>query len=99
MAQFLKTNTTAAGPVSLTAGVTRNYRKASIFACKGLDGPTASPNTGTVYLGFSAGAGEQPMEMQPGDERTFGNEQGMLDLAGIFLKVATDGDGVVVVYH
>jgi len=98
MPNFLKTSTQGAAPVALS-DVTKNYRKCTIIACKALTGPTAAPNTGVVYLGRSATANQQPLEMQPGDERSFDAAPGgMGDLAGLFLKVATTGDGVVVEY-
>jgi hypothetical protein len=97
MAQFLKTTTTAAGPTALsTTKTTRNF---TLIACKGLDGPTASPNTGKVFIGQSAAASQQPIEMSPGDERSFEKEGGVFDLASFYLTVATNGDGVVVIYQ
>lgn len=99
MAQFLKTTTTAAGPTALSSTLL-TCRKFTLIACKGLGGPTASPNTGTVYIGQSATASEQPLEMSPGDERSFGDATGpVMDLSKFYLTVGTNGDGVVVIYH
>ena len=99
MPNFLKTSTAAAAPVALKSTIT-NYNTATLIACKGLNGPTASPNTGTVKIGSSGNANEQPVEMAPGDQVVFKAPSGGLwDLQGIFLKVATDGDGVVVEYR
>ena len=96
--QFLKTTTTAAGPTALRSGTTTT-RKFTLIACKGLDGPTASPNTGTVQIGMSATASEQPFELAPGDERTFENVNGAYDLSKIYLTVATNDDGLVVIFQ
>lgn len=99
MAQFLKTTTTAAGPTPLAAALL-TCRKFTLVACKGLSGPTAAPNTGKVYIGQSASASEQPLEMSPGDERSFGDVAGpMMDLSKFYLTVGTNGDGVAVIYH
>lgn len=95
MAQFLKTTTVADGPTQLSA-VPLNYHNASIIAQKGLDG---TANAGTVKLGYSASASEQPLELEPGDERTFrAPAHGRGDLSQLYLTVANDDDGVVVVY-
>lgn len=98
MPQALITSTAAANPVPLANQCT-NYRKLTLIACKGLGGPTASPNTGVVSIGNSAAANEQPILLNPGDERNFdAPPHRMDDLQQWFLKVATDGDGVVAVY-
>ncbi len=101
MAQFLKTTTTAASPVSLTA-ITTNFHQATIIARKSLDGSAGGGvNAGSVYLGYSSAAGEQPLELTPGDQVLWkgpGNGKGMDDLKNIFLTVANNGDGVVVIY-
>lgn len=95
MPQFLKTTTVAAGPTCLVDKCT-NYRQLTLIACKGLDGPSASPNTGTVYIGNSPVAGEQPFEMNPGDERSFNTaDMKMEDLQRWFVSVDNDDDGVV----
>jgi hypothetical protein len=99
MAQFLKTTTTTAGPTPLSSTLL-TCRKFSLIAAKGLNGPSASPNAGVVFIGQSATAGQQPIEMSPGDERSFGDANGpLMDLSKFYLTVATSGDGVVVIYH
>ena len=81
------------------ASVCTNYRTLTLLACKGLNGPTLSPNTGRVRIGNSSTAGEQPLEMMPGDERSFPAAAGkMEDLQKWFLAVETNGDGVVAIY-
>lgn len=98
MPQKLITTTIAAGPTVL-ASVCTNYRQLTLVACKGLGGPTTSPNTGLVKIGNSSAANEQPFEMNPGDERNFdAANMKMEDLQRWFLTVATDGDGVVAHY-
>lgn len=95
---FLKTTTVAAGPTALASSMT-TARRFTVTACKGLDGPTASPNTGTVKIGQSATASEQPWELEPGGERTWDLASGFYDLNKFYLTVATNGDGVVVSFQ
>ena len=98
MPQFLKTTTIAAGPTCLVSKCT-NYRSLKLIACKGLNGPTAAPNSGLVRIGNSAAANEQPLEMNPGDERSFDAAAGKQeDMSKWYLVVAADGDGVVAIY-
>lgn len=98
MPQLLKTATISAGPVPLVAKCT-NYRTLKLIACKSLAGPTAAPNTGMVKIGNSASVNEQPIEMNPGDERSFDAAAGKQeDMAKWFMTVANDGDGVVAIY-
>ena len=95
MAQALITSLAAANPVPLASQVT-NYRKLTLVGCKGLNGPTLSPNAGPVYIGNSATAGQQPFIINPGDERNFDAAVGkMEDLQRWFLVVGNNGDGVV----
>lgn len=99
MPNFLVTTTVAAGPTPLSA-VPLNCRKANLIACKGLDGPTASPNTGTVKVGRSPTASQQPIEMASGDERSYEAVAGArMNLQTIFFTVANNGDGLVVDYE
>ena len=99
MAQYLITSTVAAGPTPLSSAV-KNARNFTLIACKGLDGPTASPNTGVVNVGNSAAAGEQPIEFNPGDERGWSPVDGrMYDLSQFHFTVATDGDGLLVIHY
>jgi hypothetical protein len=99
MPQLLKTSTAAADPVQLSAAA-KNFRHATMIACNSLNGPSAGPNTGRVQIGLSAATDEQPIEFNPGDERTFtAPAGGMLDLSQYYLKVANNGDGLVIVYQ
>lgn len=99
MPQLLKTSTAAAAPVQLAASAT-NFRTATMIACKSINGPSAGANTGRVQIGVSATDAQQPIEFNPGDERVFHAAAGqMLDLSQYYLKVANDGDGLVVVYQ
>lgn len=93
--QFLKTSTAAAAPVALSA-TALTFRTATVLAQKALDGTL---NTGNVKLGFSAAADEQPIELAPGDQQVFEVPVGQeWDFQSLYLKVATNGDGVVVLY-
>lgn len=98
MAQFLKTTTVAAGPTALSSDV-KTCRQFTLIACKGLDGHSSSPNTSTVKIGQSSLASEQPIELEPGQERSWENTAGVYDLSKFYLSVATNGDGVVVIHH
>lgn len=98
MAQFLITTTVAAGPTPLSS-VVKNCRNFTLIAANTLQGPTASPNAGLVKVGNSALADEQPIELNPGDERGFAQRaNAMYDLSQYYLAVANDGDGLVVVH-
>ena len=99
MPQLLITSTAAAAPVQLST-VPKNFRHATLIACNSLNGPSAGANTARVQIGLSAAANEQPIEFNPGDERSvLAPAQGMLDLSQYYLKVANDGDGLVIVYQ
>ena len=107
MPQKLVTATVAGGPVNLASGTTSvnaavttvNYRTLKVVACKGLGGPTASPNTGRVNVGGSGSANQQPFDLTPGMERSFDAAAGKQeDMTKWWLSVQNDGDGVVVIW-
>jgi len=99
MPQFITTATVAAGPTQLSSTV-KNFRTATMIACKSINGPTAGPNASKVRIGLSGTAANQPIEFNPGDERVFYAAPGqMLDLSQYYLVVTTDGDGLVVIYQ
>lgn len=57
-----------------------------------------SANSGNIWIGFSATNGAQRRLMAPGDVWAITADQGQkLDLAGIYVDVATNGDGVTYV--
>ena len=92
--QFLKT-TTAAAIVALQAA-SLYVRWCLIIAQKDLAG---TANAGVVRLGTSIAANSQPWPLSPGDEFTVPIPDGSkLDLSKLFLSVATNGDGVTVLY-
>jgi hypothetical protein len=99
MPQFAITNSSTTTPVQVSS-VAKNFRTATIIACKTVQGPSASPNTGRVQIGVSANNNEQPLEFNPGDERVIHAAAGqMLDLSQYYLQVANANDGIVVIYQ
>ena len=99
MPQFLKTNSSTTVPAQLS-DTAKNFRTATMIACKSIAGPTAGANTGRVQLGVSAVNNEQPIEFNPGDERVFHAAAGqMLDLSQYYLQVANANDGLVIIYQ
>lgn len=93
--QILKTSTAAAAPVALTAAQTY-FRKAIVYGVNTLAGVA---NTGSVYIGPSATASQQPIEIAPGAEYVLEPPNGAKwNLADWYLDVGTNGDGVVVIY-
>lgn len=99
MPQLLVTNSSPGTPKQLSS-VAKNFRHATIIGCKSLNGPSAGPNAGLVRLGLSAAANEQPLEFNPGDERSISTASNqMLDLSQYYLDVANAGDGVVILYQ
>ena len=99
MPQFQVNVTTAGTPVPLTA-VPTYYQWATFVACKTIAGPTTSPNTGKVKLGFSPTTGNQPIEIAVGG--TFGpiyvGAAQQFNFAQIYVDAVTNGDGVAVFY-
>lgn len=98
MPQLLVTNPSTTVPAQLST-VPKNYQWVTFIACKSLQGPTASPNTGKVYLGFSATANQQPLELAPGAQLTIlvGAAQ-MYDFSQLYLAVLNANDGIVAFY-
>jgi hypothetical protein len=98
MPQFCLNNPSTTTPIPLTAAPT-HYQWVNFIACKGLAGPTAAPNTGKVYLGFSPTAANQPMELAPGATLTVlvGAAQ-QFDFSQIYLGVLNAGDGICAFY-
>ena len=98
MPQFLVTNSSTSIPTQLST-VPKNYQWVTFIACKSLQGPTAGPNAGKVYLGFSATANQQPLELAPGAQLTIlvGAAQ-MYDFSQLYLAVLNANDGVVAFY-
>lgn len=93
--QLLKTTTTAASP-AVVAAVATYFRKAIIYAVKTLAGAV---NTSDVNIGFSGTASQQPIVIPPGGEYVLEPPNGAKwNLADLYLTVATNGDGIVVLY-
>lgn len=100
MAQLLVTATIATSPKQVSS-TPRQFRNALVMAQKSLDGAAAGKgNAGKVYLGMSAEANEQPIEMSPTDERVFeAPGDGRWDLSQWYMTVESDGDGLVIIYQ
>jgi len=83
-------------PVALSAGVTF-FRRCLLIAAKSLGG---AANGGNISLGFSSVAGQQPIQLSPGD--TY-----LLDMAAVgskvnfqylYLAISVAGDGCVAIF-
>lgn len=82
---------TATGTPEALVSASRCVQSVEIRAQKSQN----SANTGNVYVGFSSGNGEQDVPLEPGDVWAVTMDQGQkLDLATIYIDVATNGDGV-----
>jgi hypothetical protein len=93
--QFLKISNAAAAPVALAAAGTK-FRWALLLGCKAQD---STANAGSVFVGALGGAGQQPIEVFAGTAYVLPVPQGAKwDFGNWFLKVANDGDGLVVIY-
>lgn len=93
--QLLKTMLAADAPSPLAA-VQTYFRKAIVYGVNTLAGVA---NTGSVYIGPSAAANQQPIEIAPGAEYVLEPPNGAKwNLADWYLDVGTNGDGVVVIY-
>lgn len=92
--QITKTVAASGTPEALAASGTY-FRKATILAQKA----ARSANTGTVYLGIGSTNDTQPIGLSPGDVWSIEAPQGeKYDLNDWYLDVATNGDGVVIIY-
>ena len=99
MPQFLIQNSSTSVPKQIS-DTPKNFRTATLIACKSIAGPTAGANTGVVQIGVSAANNEQPLEFSPGDERVIHAAAGqMLDLSQYYLQVANANDGLVIIYQ
>jgi hypothetical protein len=90
--QGAKTVTTAGTPVAMVASSTI-VAAVEIYPSKN----TTTANTGTILIGFTAGAGNQKRPLpKDGPPMVLVAEPGKtLDLKNIYLDAATSGDGVV----
>lgn len=99
MNQFLKTSSTSGTPVALKSTKT-NFNQALLI---GFNTLSRTNNTGDVYIGFSSSANEQPILITPGGtyllDFSLRYTDSRPDLAAIYLDVATNGDGLVVVHY
>lgn len=93
--QFPKTVAVPGTPEPLKA-VPTLFVKATIIAVKDLAG---AANVGVVKLGWSPAVNEQPIVMNPGDQREFTPPQDrQWDLNKLYLDAANAGDGVVIIW-
>ncbi len=94
--QFLVTQADHTAAPKALASTRTYFRRATILACKALDGTN---NTGDVQLGPSASASEQPFLLAPGDQVSLEAPTGAKwDFEDWYFTVASDGDGLVVIY-
>lgn len=94
--QVLVTATILQSPKQLTATARTYFRSARILAVKALAGTN---NASPVNLGFSATASQQPKVLAAGTEWLLEAPLGeKWDLSTLYLTVAADNDGVVVIY-
>lgn len=93
--QFAITNPNNATRVAFAAA--GNYfRHATVTAQRDLAG---TPNVGVVRFGVSNGANLQPVLLNPGDQQVIDAPVGCkYDFAKWFLAVATNGDGVAIIF-
>lgn len=88
--------TTSTGGPTAVQSAPKYFRKATFIAQQDLAG---TANTGTVKVGFSSSANQQPFVMSPGDERTFEPPAGAKwDFHDMYITVTNSGDGVAVLF-
>lgn len=98
--QFLRNADIVDGPTVLgnnnVTGAGEYFRSATILGRKSLDG---TANTGSVKLGLSALASKQPYVLTSGASITIEAPLGSkFRFDGWYFVVASDGDGVVVIW-
>lgn len=98
--QFLRNADIADGPLVLgntnVSGGGEYFRSATILGRKSLAG---TANTGTVLLGLSNAANQQPYPLTAGASITIEAPLGSkFRFDAWYFKVASDGDGVVVIW-
>lgn len=77
----------------------KNARLFHIIARPTLDGLSVSVNAAAVAIGHSSNANEQPLALNPGDERIWIAPAGLsFDLSRWFIS-GTIGDGIVIIYE
>jgi hypothetical protein len=90
----IKTVAASGTPESIAADGTF-FRHATVFAKKA----ARTVNTGVIYVGTTSVNDAQPYDLEPGDVWTIDAPAGgKLDLNDFYVDVATNGDGVVVIY-
>ena len=94
-AQFLVNGDIVDGRIPFVAA-SRKFRWAMVLGKKDLAGTN---NASSVFVGISNANGEQPLEIIPGQAYAFPVPAGeQWDFLNFFFIVASDGDGVVVIY-
>lgn len=94
--QLLKTTLIATGPTQVTTTGGTWFRIARIIAIKDLNGTN---NAGVVKIGWTSTASQLPIVMAAGTSIVYEAPVGAKhDLADLYVSVATDNDGIVVVY-
>lgn len=94
-AQFAKTVSSAGTPEALTASASY-FRKAIAYAYKTV---ARGANTGNIRIGVGSGAGQQLIQMTPGDEYVIEAPTGArMNFQNWYIDADNNGDGVVMVY-
>ena len=94
--QIVKTVAASGTPEAITA-TSPTYFRHAMFTGHNDEARTA--NTGNVWLGVTSGNSTQPIRIVPNQTITLEAPLGlMFDLSSWYLDVATNGDGVVVIY-
>lgn len=92
--QFVKTNNVGA-PVAFSAAALY-FRWAFVIAQQDHAG---TPNAANIRIGFSGAGNAQPIELAPGDQYEIPMPLGAkVNFQNLYLDVASNGDGVSVIY-
>jgi hypothetical protein len=97
MPQFIVNVPTPGTPVQASVAQ-KECRCLTLIAAKTIAGPTASPNTGKVRVGFSPNSGQQPLELAVGGTQQVAVGAGCFDLSCLYVDAVNAGDGVILFY-
>ena len=92
--QLIKTVTASGTPEAIASEFTQ-FSHAIFIGLKA----ARTPNTGRVYLGVSSANDSQPITLDASETKSISAAPGVIySLHEWYLDVATNGDGVVVIY-
>ena len=95
--QIIKTVAASGTPEAITSTSPTYFSNAIYIGLKAVNPRTA--NSGIVYLGVTSGNETQPIAINPSEVYSISAPTGVIfDLSTWYLDVATNGDGVVVIY-